>query len=161
DLLGYPLVEHAIATRAATVCLPVGLVCGIAARGLWGRRPWARRILIGLDATVVILAALSLVCGIAVPVLRFMGAIGRHAAPEGFLFLLAVDVGVNALALPFGIVSLLGWWLLRRAPVRTAFAEHRPFQYTSIGFSLVLVLSVGYLGALWMATAWQRAVSEI
>jgi hypothetical protein len=35
DLLGYPLVEHAIATRAAMVCLPIGLVYGISARGLW------------------------------------------------------------------------------------------------------------------------------
>jgi hypothetical protein len=161
DLLGYLLVEHDIATRAAMVCLPVGLVCGIAAHGLWGRRPWARRLLIKLDAAVVILAAMSLVGGIAVPVLMFMGAIGRQAAPQGVLFLLAADVGVNALALPFGIVSLVGWRLLRRAPVRAAFAEHRPFQYTISGFSLVLALSAGYLGALWMATAWQRAVREI
>jgi hypothetical protein len=161
DLLGYPLVEHAIATRAAMVCLPVGLVCGISARGLWGRRQWARRLLIGLDAAVVILAALSLVGGIAVPVLMFMGAIGRHMAPGGALFIFAVDGGVNALALPFGIVSLVGWRFLRRAPVRAAFAEHRPFQYTLCGFSLVLLLSVGYSGALWMATAWQRAVREI
>jgi hypothetical protein len=161
DLLGYPLVEHAIATRAAMVCLPVGLVYGIAARGLWGRRPWAGRLLIGLNAAVVILAALSLVGGIALPVLMFMGAIGRHAAPEGFLFIFAVDAGVNAVALPLGIVSLLGWWLLRRAPVRAALAEHRPFQYTLSAFSLVLLLSAGYSGALWMATAWQRAVREI
>lgn len=161
DLLGHPLVEHAIATRAAMLCLPVGLVCGISARGLWGRRPWARRLLIRLDAAVVILAALSLVGGIAVPVLMFMGAIGRHMAPEGAVYLMAVDVGVNALALPFGMVSLVGWRLLRRAPVRAAFAEHRPFQYTLSGLSLVLVLSAGYLGALWMATAWQRAVREI
>ena len=68
---------------------------------------------------------------------------------------------MNALALPFGIVSLVGWRFLRRAPVRAAFAEHRPFQYTLSGFSLVLLLSAGYLGALWMATAWQRAVREI
>ena len=108
DLLGHLLVEHAIAMRAAMVCLPVGLVCGISARGLWRRRPWARRLLTGLDAAVAILAALSLVAGIAVPVLMFMGAIGRNMAPEGALFIIAVDVGLNVLALPFGIVSLVG-----------------------------------------------------
>jgi len=161
DLLGYLLVEHAIAMRAAMVCLPVGLVCGISARGLWRRRPWARRLLTGLDAAVAILAALSLVAGIAVPVLMFMGAIGRNMAPEGALFIIAVDVGLNVLALPFGIVSLVGWQFLRRAQVRAAFAEYRPFQYTLSGFSLVLLLSAGYWGALWMATAWQRAVREI
>ena len=95
------------------VCLPIGLVCGISARGLWGRRPWARRLLMGLDAAVVILAALSLVGGIAVPVLMFMGAIGRQMAPQGFLFIFAVDAGVNAVALPLGIVSLVGWRFLR------------------------------------------------
>lgn len=161
DLLGHPLVEHAIATRAAMLCLPVGLVCGISARGLWGRKPWARRLLIGLDAAVAVLATVSLVGGIAVPVLIFMGAIGRGMAPEGAVFLFAVDGGLNAIALPFGIVSLVGWRLLRQAPVRAAFAEHRPFQYTLSGFLLVLLLSAGYWGALGMATAWQRAVREI
>jgi HEAT repeat len=161
DLLGRLLVEHAIAMRAAMVCLPVGLVCGISARGLWGRRPWARRLLIGLDAAVAVLAALSLVGGIAVPVLMFMGAIGRHMAPEGAVFIFAVDGGLNVLVLPFGIVSLVGWRFLRRAQVRAAFAEYRPFQYTLSGFSLVLLLSAGYWGALWMATTWQRAVREI
>jgi hypothetical protein len=161
DLLGYPLVEHDVATRAAMVCLPVGLVCGISARGLWGRRPWARRLLTGLDAAVVIIAALLLVGGIALPVLMFTSAIGRNMAPEGAVFMIAVDVGLNLLALPFGIVSLVGWWSLRREPVRAAFAEHRPFQYTVSGFALVLLFSAGYSGALWMATAWQRAVREI
>ena len=70
----------------------------------------------------------------------FMGAIGRNMAPEGALLIIAVDAGLNVLALPFGIVSLVGWQFLRRAQVRAAFAEHRPFQYTLSGFSLVLLL---------------------
>jgi hypothetical protein len=161
DPLGYPLVEHAIATRAAMVCLPVGLAYGISARGLCGHRPWARRLLIGLDAAVAILAALSLVVGIAVPVLMSTGAIGRHMAPQGAVFIFAVDGGLNVIALPFGIVSLVGWWFLHRAPVGATFAEDRPFQYTLSGVSLVLLLAAGYSGALWMATGWQRAVREI
>jgi hypothetical protein len=161
DRLGNPLVGHDIATRAALVCLPVGLVCGISAGGLWRRRPWARRLLIRLDAAVAILAALSLAGGIAVAALVFMGAIGRGMAPTGALLVFAVVGGVNALALPVGIVSFVGWRLLRRAPVGTGFAEHRLFQHTLTGWLLVLLLSAGYSGALWLATAWQRTVREI
>ena len=64
------------------------------------------------------------------------------------------------LALPFGIVSLVGWQFLRRAQVRAAFAEYRPFQYTLSGFSLVLLLSAGY----WAHCGWRprgSAVREI
>ena len=161
DLLGYPLVEHAIATRAAMVCLS-------RRTHLWHLR--TRIVASSAMGTASVDRARrggghprrAVACGW----YRCAGpdVYGRDRTEHGSgraLFIIAVDVGLNVLALPFGIVSLVGWQFLRRG------AGSRGFRGVSaipvhVKWVLAGALALGWvLGALWMATAWQRAVREI